>query len=493
MQANVIKEKYVRVKESKAVRTINAFLSSPWGMAFFGVLTLVAYMFALEFYLWTFVVLTAIYVALFGEDFLPIMPFFMLCYVSPSLNNNPAKMENSIFLSGMDGIFIISIGGLAFAFFIARILLDKNMGLKKLFTMKREQALGFLVLGGAFLLSGIGSPKYLETFWKNILVAVIEFLGFFFLYFFFSATVNWEKVKKEYFFWIGLIVALVVVGEVAHLYCTNNVLVDGSIKRGNIWTGWGTYNNVACVIVLGIPCAIYLSLNRKCGYVFILLSAILLSATFATGSRTACLIALLVFFAGHIVAFVCNKDKRQYIPLAVLVVVGAGIGLCFFQEELTQLFAKIPHIIKPSVDGGVDWNDSNRINMYKKGWEYFLQYPIFGDSFYPSGWAPELPWHVESFESNFPPRWHNTVIQMLASCGGVGFFAYAFHRFQTVKTLLKRKNITTTFIAITVLSLLAMSMLDCHLFNVGPTLFYSLALAFIEFLPKERKEKVEKN
>ena len=70
MQANVIKEKYVRVKESKAVRTINAFLSSPWGMAFFGVLTLVAYMFALEFYLWTFVVLTAIYVALFGEDFL---------------------------------------------------------------------------------------------------------------------------------------------------------------------------------------------------------------------------------------------------------------------------------------------------------------------------------------------------------------------------------------------------------------------------------------
>ena len=76
---------------------------------------------------------------------------------------------------------------------------------------------------------------------------------------------------------------------------------------------------------------------------------------------------------------------------------------------------------------------------------------------------------------------------MLAACGGVGLLAYAFHRVQTVKTFWKRRSVTTTFIAITLLTLLAMSLLDCHLFNIGPTFFYSAGLTFIEFLPKEEK------
>ena len=195
------KERYLGIRNSKAVQMINKYLSSPWGVSLFGVLTLISYCFALEFYLWSFVVLSVIYISLFADDLLPVMPFFVLCYVSPSAENNPAKMGGSIFLSGASGAFIISIAGLAFACLIARIVMDKNMGLKKLFTQKRALTIGFLVLGVSFFLSGIGSAHYGEVFGKNLLFALLQCVGFFLLYFLFSATIDWQKVKKEYFFW----------------------------------------------------------------------------------------------------------------------------------------------------------------------------------------------------------------------------------------------------------------------------------------------------
>ena len=41
-----------------------------------------------------------------------------------------------------------------------------------------------------------------------------------------------------------------------------------------------------------------------------------------------------------------------------------------------------------------------------------------------------------------------------------------------------------TFLAISLGVLLGTALLDCHFFNVGPVLFYSMALAFAEKLPE---------
>ena len=121
-----------------------------------------------------------------------------------------------------------------------------------------------------------------------------------------------------------------------------------------------------------------------------------------------------------------------------------------------------------------------------------MQFPIFGDSFYPSGY---LPWQfagVEEYENFFPPRWHNTIIQLMASCGIIGLIAYAVHRLQTVKLLFKKRNLATGFIALALMALLGMSLLDCHMFNIGPAFFYSMTLLFIEFLPSENNDEKKK-
>jgi hypothetical protein len=52
--------------------------------------------------------------------------------------------------------------------------------------------------------------------------------------------------------------------------------------------------------------------------------------------------------------------------------------------------------------------------------------------------------------------------------------------------LLKKPTLEKMFVALFVLALLLASMLDCHFFNIGPVLFYSMALAFAENI--ERSE-----
>ena len=81
----------------------------------------------------------------------------------------------------------------------------------------------------------------------------------------------------------------------------------------------------------------------------------------------------------------------------------------------------------------------------------------------------------------------------MSSCGSVGLIAYAFHRFQTIKLIFKKPNAEKSFIGLSILALLLMSMLDCHFFNIGPTLIYSMALAFAENIGENIEPKNEEN
>ena len=88
---------------------------------------------------------------------------------------------------------------------------------------------------------------------------------------------------------------------------------------------------------------------------------------------------------------------------------------------------------------------------------------------------------------------NNTIIQILSSCGIIGMIAYLYHRVQTIKLFFKNKNLEKTFIGLSILVLLLTSMLDCHFFNIGPTLFYSMALIFAEKISESKRESNQNN
>lgn len=494
-------------RTSNPVRAINKFCASPYFLAVLGFCTLLSHAFALELFFYGLVILFVFYVSLFDEDFLSLLPLFVFCYISPSAENNPGKSGSSIFY-GASGIAILILAALAVSALIFRIATDKNMGFKKLFTQKRYLTIGFLVLGAAYLLSGIGSAHYLEIVWNNLVFSLLQFLALCLLYFFFSATIQWEKVNKRFFAWFAVIVSLTVIGELVHVYLTQNVIVDNVVNgevvgktllRAHIYTGWGMYNNMGVMIALGIPFAWYLAVSHRHGYWFVLLAAFFVVATMFTGSRSSMLGAALAFILSLIYAN--YKSERRVVFLVVtLSIVGICLAAFFiFERMFTQLFQSIPGLISSDRLSEINsfedflllFNDSNRFTTYEEGLKVFAKYPIFGESFYPSDFTPWDFSDLPQFSSFFPPRWHNTVIQLLTSCGVVGLIAYGVHRIQTILLFYKNRTVEKAFIAISLICLLSMSLLDCHLFNIGPAFFYSAALLFAENLGSKKLEQIQ--
>lgn len=478
---------FAAMRHSATVKCINQIICSPWGIGILGIFTVLAFAFSLEIEFYTFVVLYAIYVGIFAEDFSPLIPLFVLCYVTPATSNNPGMSASGLFY-GRTATYLVCIVCAGVLVLLLRIILDKELGIRRLFTTKRRLLWGMLALGVAYFLSGILHEQYSEYAKGNLLFASIQFVSVFLLYFLFSATVKWDRFHLDYFAWCGLIIGLVVAAEVGCIYLTQNIIVDGIIIRSNISSGWGCYNNIGALISISIPFAFYFACYKKRSSVFLVLAALLFTAVIFSGSRGSLIGAIVAFTASYILTFRKGKNKKEF-RITSLVLVGViSVLALVFHETLNGTFDQIPGLGHMDGDQFI-WDDSDRFATYKNGFRVFLRNPIFGQSFYPIECDLYSFSQLAQFTSFFPPRWHNTIVQMLASCGTVGVIAYVYHRVDTVILFCKKRSTAKTYIAFSILTLLVMSLLDCHFFNVGPVLFYSTALAVMEFWSPAAKSK----
>jgi O-antigen ligase len=132
-------------------------------------------------------------------------------------------------------------------------------------------------------------------------------------------------------------------------------------------------------------------------------------------------------------------------------------------------------IFKVVIDKGFD--DSGRFHLYELGLEAFKCNPSFGTGFFDYDHGRNMFFDETSFLS---PRYHSTIIQIMASTGIVGCLAYSFHRIQTLKLVFKNFNIHKFFIGMSIAIILVNSLIDCMFFNFGPGLHYSCLLVMLE-------------
>ena len=157
-------------------------------------------------------------------------------------------------------------------------------------------------------------------------------------------------------------------------------------------------------------------------------------------------------------------------------------GLYFWKKDrIDPIFEQF---ISSLTNGSLDAIAGKRGEIYNYGINQFLENPIFGVGYFK----------LDIFESPYlstgivPSRYHNTFVQLLASTGSIGLLAYLYHRFVTLKVTLKGFNTEKAFIFISILGLLLTSLLDCHLFNLGPTMEYSTLLLLLEGVNIRNKE-----
>lgn len=91
-----------------------------------------------------------------------------------------------------------------------------------------------------------------------------------------------------------------------------------------------------------------------------------------------------------------------------------------------------------------------------------------------------------------PPRYHNTFFQLIGAMGTFGLLAYLYHRYQTIRMTFTKPTLEKTYLFLFILGLLLASLLDCHLFNLGPGLNYCVVLSAIEGINIKNDVKVKR-
>ena len=456
------------------VAKVNRFLATPLYICLFSALAFLSNAFALEIIFATAVAAVVVYTCFFGEDLAPILPLAALCYISPSVANNPGRNTDTIF-SGIGGIYILILACAVAASCAARIIRDWKQYRQK----KYRMLTGMLILSAAYLLGGVFRDGYGEVAVKNLIFALLQSVSLCLLYVLFSGGIRWDRIRKDYFAWIGFAAGLVLVFEILNIYLTANIVIDGVINRNNIYTGWGIHNNMGGMLAMMIPFAFYLPARWGKGWLGTALGAVLLIGVVMSCSRNAILTSCCIYALSTLLMLIYSKNRRRDLAVVLGILAVGLVVLLIFSKKILYLYSDL-------LSMGLSPN--SRDSIYAKGIALFEKYPLFGGAFFsPEGYQP-WGWSTTDFGSFFPARWHNTVVQMLASCGIVGMAAYLYHRGQTVLLFVRSHNLEKAFIGCSILALLVCSMFDCHFFNVGPTLFYSAALAFAENCQPDKTE-----
>ena len=466
------------LRQHPLVARINAWMTTPLYVMTIMLLAVIGYVCSMEIAVYTVYMFIGLYLSLLGEDYLPVMPMVFACYIIPSAKNNPGMSEGSIFYPENGGVFILTIAALFAISILARLCTDRELGGIRFLKSQRKLLPGLLAVGAAYLLAGTGSGHYFDKGLQNLLFGGIQFVALAFVYWFFAGAVRWERVRTDYFVWMGFGYGLVILCEILHIYLTGNLVrPDGVIEIGKISSGWGNANNIGAMIAMTVPFAFYLSCREKHGWIYNFCASMLLVGVVLTSSRTAILGAGFAYGCAFLMSVRRSRldGNRGNLIAHALTVLAVIAVIVVFWDKLLRLFTIM-------IDKGFD--SSRRDTLYVAGIKQWLKYPIFGGTFYPIDYRPEEWSEVAAFTAFFPPRWHNTLVQLAACCGTVGLAAYGWHRFQTIRLWWGRNDQShVVCIGLSVLSLLLMSLLDCHMYNIGPALFYSMALAFLEKCP----------
>ncbi len=326
----------------------------------------------------------------------------------------------------------------------------------------RGMFLSMVILCAALLLNGAFNPAYT---WQNFLYACTFPLVLLILYAIFALYVNFEDGAFEYFMYALMIACTVVCLELVIRYLSGAVIVDGVIIKENVRLGWAVWTTIGGMIAMLMPASFYFAATHRHGWVYYLLGLFQFFCTVLSQSRGAMLIGGITLLICVAVLCFCGPNKRinRYLTAGLFLVGIVGVAL---------LWARLIGLVQGFLNTGLD--DNGRYDLWRLGFEKFVSHPIFGAGFYDNGIASE--WDIQVF----PYFYHNTVIQLLASTGIVGMAAYLWHRFYTVRAVLRRPSIYRAYLGICILSCLLFCMLDVMLFITYPMIFYTLIMLFIE-------------
>lgn len=324
---------------------------------------------------------------------------------------------------------------------------------------------GIVLLSASILFNG--ALNFENYQFENLIYASAFILALFLVFFVFSINTKESSGLSDYVIFVLFLVSIMLTLQLYLSFINQIQIVDGQIVKESIKVGWGMWNNIGGMLAFLLPVHFYYASKiKRFGPLFYLTALISFTAIALTLSRSSLLTAGIIAVA--CTAICCFKGNNK---IANRIITGVLTILCIV--GIIVFWGKISSILGDYLSRGLD--DNGRFEMYLHGLFNFIENPIFGGGFY-SSYATE---HM--FIAFLPYRYHNTIIQMMATCGCFGIISYLYHRYQTVMLIWeKKKRLSTIFIALCIVALLLSSMLDNHFFNLYPTFIYAIMLVAVE-------------
>ncbi len=317
----------------------------------------------------------------------------------------------------------------------------------------------------AITFNGLFSANYTIG---NLLYVSSFYLAMLLVYWLFAAYIRFDgKRVFDYFMYCLMLTGLLISAQLIIAYFTT-IQFDaaGDIVKESVWLGWGVWTAIGGMLAMLMPACFYFAASHRHGWIGYLLGLLMYLCILLSQARGSLLMGSISLLFCLIVLCLYGKNRKLN-RIFTLGLVLCGIIGCVV---LWDVFASI---LKNFMKYG--FGDNGRFDLWEKGIQNFKTYFVFGSGFYDAviykdGWTKAV----------YPYFYHNTLIQLLAATGLVGFGAYLYHRFCMLRLTFVRSNLCKIFLAIGIFSLLSISLLDVLFFNTYSSIFYALMLLFMD-------------
>jgi hypothetical protein len=266
----------------------------------------------------------------------------------------------------------------------------------------------------------------------------------------------------KYFVYVAGVLAAILILEVLHLYVAyDDVIVNGTIKKGAIDFGWGISNTCGNCLTVLVPICFLGVIKSKYHYVYFTLATLSYVAAVLTLCRNAVLFGSMFYIACVILCCIFGERKKTYRFVAIGILAFLIVLELLFSKQVQTLFANM-------IAHGLD--DNGRYPLWKAAFDGFLEHPIFGNGFH--SFVPE----VSRYASFIPFLAHNTVLELAYSMGAFGLVAYGIYRIYTLIPFVKKLSIEKVFLFLSIATLIVESLIDNYIFWFAPTFVYNLAI-----------------
>lgn len=405
------------------------------------------------------------------KDLTPLIPQFLFMNVMISMQNSPlnfGEIVGSDFYTRIENLVqIVIVVALLIAAMIYRLVV---LGKAKTFR-PNVTFWALCVLSLAFAFNGVGSENYTI---KNLLYGLL--LGFLFLVVYVVMS-NHVELKEENYIKIGVgfmaFSALLVI-ELALKYAVDfdKIFASGSLNKQEIIMGWGVWNNCGMFFSICIPPVMLMAAKSKYGYLFFIYAALLTVCAYLTGSRQAMLGSAFAFIVCAVALAVRSRTRFVNIVLLIIMLIVALILIVVYRADVVAFFDKLMQNVF-NEDGSFSGNGRMRLILLSV--DYFKANPLFGSGFFSPFESFELTGITDTL---FPTFAHNTIAEILGTCGVFGIAAYVGYRVVTIIGFFRKPTQNKFYIAVCILTLLLICLLDNYIFYLLPTLIYSTLIPF---------------